>query len=196
MKRLICIVLVLITLASLTACGGAKEDAQNTFEAMMSAFKSGDRSEIDKYYSFDMLTTYIEEKDGKKLEASILSTLKKMDYKVNSAERTSSGAVKLNVDITTVDFSKIAEGYIKNVMELVKTSEYKALVRNIDDEKYEALMVSQMISAIENCPDERVTKTVDVTMIKGETGWILGGEPDEFMGALFEDMSNLLEALI
>lgn len=181
---------------TLAACGGAESEARETFESMMNAFKSCDKTQINKYYGFDKLTSYIEAEEGEFLSDAVLGTLSEMDYKVNSAEKVNSTAVKLNVEITTVDFSKIMNNYIEKVTALVASPEYQAKVRTMDDSEYKSLMAAQMIDCIEESGKETVTKTTDVTMIKSESGWSLGGNSDDFLGVLFENLSNAVEALV
>lgn len=196
MKRLVCIIAVIAVALSFSACGGVAQEAQTEFENMMDAFKTCDKAQIDEYYSFENLVSYIEAEEGELLSNAILSTLSKMDYKVNSAEKINSNAVKLNVEITTVDFSVIMRNYIDKVMALVASSEYQSKIGQMDEKEYQSLMVAQMIASIEGCGDERTSKMIDVTMTKGTSGWTVGGNSDEFLGALFENMSNALESLM
>lgn len=196
MKKIISIIMILCTVVSLTACGGSESEAREDFESIMQAFKTCDKSKIEEYYSVDKLTAYIETEEGKMLSEAVLKTLSKMDYRVNSAEKLNSNAVKLNVEITTVDFSEIMDSYIEKVTELVKSSEYLANVNKMNDEEYKDMMAGVMIECIKNCSDATVSKTTDVTMIKGDNGWSLGGNSDEFLGVLFENLSNAVESLI
>ena len=196
MGKLKYIIALLIISLSLSGCSTTASEAQATFENMMKAFQSCDKAQIDEYYSFDNLVSYIEEAEGELLSNAVFSTLSKMEYKVNSAERMNSNAVKLNVEITTVDFSEIMQSYITKVSKLVESPEYQARVRQMDDNEYKSLMVAQMIAAIDECGDKKVSKTIDVTMAKGTSGWLLGGNSDEFLGALFEDLSDAVEALV
>lgn len=196
MKKIICFVTALCMMLTFTACGGVESEARETFESMMNAFKSCDKTQINKYYGFDKLTSYIEAEEGKLLSDAVLGTLSEMDYKVNSSEIISSSAVKLDVEITTVDFSRIMNSYIEKVTALVASPEYQAKVRTMDDEEYKSLMAAQMIACIEESGKATVTKTAEVTMIKGESGWSLGGNSDDFLGILFENLSNAVEALV
>lgn len=196
MKKIICFITAICMTLTLAACGGAESEARETFESMMNAFKSCDKTQINKYYGFDKLTSYIEAEEGEFLSDAVLGTLSEMDYKVNSAEKVNSTAVKLNVEITTVDFSKIMNNYIEKVTALVASPEYQAKVRTMDDSEYKSLMAAQMIDCIEESGKETVTKTTDVTMIKSESGWSLGGNSDDFLGVLFENLSNAVEALV
>ncbi len=196
MKKLKYLIVILIISLSLSGCSTSAGEAQATFENMMKAFQSCDKTQIDRYYSFENLVSYIEEEEGELLTNAVFSTLAEMEYKVNSAERISSNAVKLNVEINTVDFSEIMKNYIGKVTKLVESSEYQVKIRQMEDTEYQALMVAQMIAAIDECDDKKTSKTIDVIMAKGTSGWLLGGNSDEFLGALFEDLSNAVEALV
>ncbi len=196
MKKLIClIVAILLIISCVSGCSGAESEAQASFEKMMDAFKTCDKTQIDKYYSFDKLMVYIEETDGELLRDAILSTLSKMDYKVNSAEKTSSNAVKLSCEVTTVDFSGIINNYIDKVTALVASDEYLKMVPRMEESEYQALMIAQMIAAIEESGEATTTKAVDVIMTKNGTEWTLGGNADELLGVLFENLSDAVEYL-
>lgn len=199
MKRLRCFAAVLfiaVTAFIISGCSDGAADAQAAFENIMTALQSCDKSEIDEYYSFAELAAFVDEAAGAELESAVISTLSKMRYRVNSAEKTENGAVALSVEITTVDFSAVMKDYINNVINLVDSKEYKARVSSMTDESYRKLMAEQMISALNRCGDTTTSQTIVVTMTKSGDTWKLGGASDEFLGALFANMSEAVAALI
>lgn len=177
-------------------CSSAsKNDAKNSFVNMMNAFKECDREEINKYYSFSAVTTYIDEASGEEYQEAVLSTLKSMDYKINSVKDAGENAIVINADITTLDYSKIIEKYIEDVMELVESKEYQVQIKSMTADDYKALMAKKMVDAISESSSEKITNTVDVLMIRSDNKWILGGDADAFLGILFADISNAVESL-
>ena len=135
------------------------------------------------------------EASGEEYQDAVLSTLKSMDYKVNSIKDAGDNAMVINVDITTLDYSKIIERYIEDMMELVDSKEYQVKIKSMTAGDYKKLMVDKMIDAISESSSEKVTKTVDVLMIKSGEKWVLGGDADAFLGILFADISNAVESL-
>lgn len=193
-------IIAVFIIACLCAVGAgcsfmSKNDAKESFEGMMNAFKECNREEINKYYSFSAVTAYIDEASGEEYQDAVLSTLKNMDYKVNSIKDAGDNAMVINVDITTLDYSKIIERYIEDVMELVESKEYQVQIKSMAADDYKKLMVDKMIDAISESSSEKVTKTVDVLMIKSSEKWVLGGDADAFLGILFADISNAVESL-
>lgn len=173
----------------------SKNDAKDSFANMMNAFKECNREEINKYYSFSAVTTYIDEASGEEYQEAVLSTLKSMDYKINSVKDAGENAIVINADITTLDYSKIIEKYIEDVMELVESKEYQVQIKSMTADDYKALMAKKMVDAISESSSEKVTNTVDVLMIRSDNKWILGGDADAFLGILFADISNAVESL-
>ncbi len=190
------VVLLLLVTVLLSGCSGAATDAQADFEKIMTAFKSADTEQINEVYNFSEIVGFIEGTSGEEFSDALVFTLSKMNYKVNSAERVSSAAVKLNVDITTVDYSGIVKQYIDNVNTLVSSKDYKAMISTMAEEDYQKIITEQMIKAINECGDAQTTKSVDVTMTKSGDKWKISGNSEELLGALFANLSTAVEALM
>lgn len=197
-KLLLFIMILLIMVLPLSACSTAESEARADFESMMDMFKTCDKTQIDKYYSFDELVSYLDKTQGELLSDAVLSTLAEMDYKILSSDKLSNTAVEFEVEIKTVDFSEIVENFINKVTILVDSPDYKSNVRKLDSEHYKALIAEQMIKAINESNGATTTKTLKVTMVKNSvssSNWIPSGTSDEFLGHLFENLSNAVEAL-
>ena len=194
-RSIIFIVFIAVVLCFCSACSQAEINAKKAFEDTMNAFKSADKNEIDKYYSFSMVTAYIDKEDGEVYQDAVVSTLKKMDYKINSVKKLSDKAVSISVEITGVDFSKITENYLKKLTEIVQSDEYQTAVKKMSEDEYKKIISDIMIEAINNNGNDRKTKQIEAVMINTENGWMLGGNSDEFLGALFANLSNAVNSL-
>ncbi len=190
------IIAVILCVVALSSCTGSVTEAQTEFDKIMSAFKSGDIKQIDEAYGFTEIAGFVDKTSGENLRNAVISTLTKMDYKVNSAERINSAAVRFKVGITTVDFSKIVDVYIDKLTTLTSSREYKYKLDAMTDEEYEALMTDNMIDAIEEAGEEKVSKEIEVTMTKRDDKWSLGGDSDAFLEALFAGLSLAVNSLI
>ena len=138
-------VLLISAALILSSCDGGTAEAQNAFRNIMDTFKTCDEKAIEEVYGFTEIASFVDNTSGEKLRNAVISTLSEMEYKVNSAERVSSSAVRLNVDIKTVDFSQIVDSYIDKVTELVESREYRSRISSMNDEEYETLMTEKMI---------------------------------------------------
>lgn len=194
-KKVFLILALILTAALVCGCSPSEMNAKSAFEDMMDGFKTRNEELIDEYYSFGAVTGYIDKADGEEYRDAILKTLDKMEYKVNFTEKAGENAVRINADITTVDFSDIIERYIKNVMELVESRDYKTKIKALTDEEYKREMANRMVASIAEAGDKKMTKTVDVIMIKTDKGWTLGGEPEELMKAMFADLGKTVDSL-
>lgn len=195
MKKLLCIIMIFGILLC-AGCSKAENSARAEFENIMNSFKSCDKAQINKYYSYDSLTAYLEEAEGEILSDAVLRTLANMNYEIKDVQKMSGTAVKINVDITTVDFSAIIEAYINKVTDLVDSTEYRQRIDAMQEEEYSAMMAELMIEAIEENSGKTATKNTDVTMIKGESGWTLGGRSDDLLGMLFENLGKAVENFV
>lgn len=200
MRRRVKKIITLVVLAAvfcMTGCSAAEKEAQTALTNILEALKSGESRQIDKYYSFDRVTAYVDEKDGEEFREAVLSTLPEMSYKLNSAKKVSDTAVNVDVELTTVDFAEIVENYIDRVIETVSSDEYKSAVDSMTEEAYNVKMTKLMEECIADGADTKATRTITVTMIKGTSGaWTLGGNPDELLGALFADLSDAVDYLV
>lgn len=190
------IFILLLPVLVLSGCSGNESDAVSAFEQTMSAFKSGSGDEIDKYYSFDRVTAYIDKADGEELRETVLSTLSAMDYKINSTKAVNSESVILNVTFETADFSKIVGAFIDEAVKLTESGDYQRKISVMSDEEYNRIMTEAMKKCINDGVSEKRTQTADVTMIKDSAGkWIIGGNSEEVLGILFADLSEALDYL-
>lgn len=194
-KACIIFVTILMLATVLSGCSSVERDAKKSFASTMDAFKSADKGEIDKYYNFQVMAAYIDAADGEVYRDTMLSTLKNMEYKINSVKKVSDTAVVINVEITTIDYSSVVNSYINKISELVKSQEYIDSVKTMSEEEYKKLLADKMIEAINENSGKRKSTTVDATMIKTENGWNLGGDTNDLLNALFANMSNAVNAL-
>ena len=198
-RKGICIAvgLLMLSLLLLSAAGcSSVSSAQESFEEMMQAFQTGDREQISAYYDFAKISKFINAKDSEDMESAVLATLPSMEYKVNSAEKSGKQTMKLNVEITTVDFSVVMQNYIQKVMELVGSPEYQENISGMTKEEYQALLAQQLTDVLRQGELPKATNTLDVTMMKSDKEWKLGGDGEAFLGALFANLSNAVNALI
>ena len=106
MKRVKILSVFLIAVLMLSGCS-ARQNAEQDFENIMNAFKTADKTKINRYYDMAKVSEFLDSD----FSAELLNTLKKMDYRIISAEEQDDKNVKINVEITTVDFSKIVSSF-------------------------------------------------------------------------------------
>ena len=200
-KRFLCAVTMFVLCLCMTFCftgcrDTAKNDAQSSLENILTAFKSGDREEIDKYYSFDRITAYIDKQRGEDYKNTLLSTLSDMEYDIKSAEKISAETVKINISVDTVDFSAVIDDFITKMGEITDSSQYKSTVNTMTDEEYNRLVTDTMGECIRDNKDKKTNNNLDITMIKSaDGGWIIGGNSEEILGVLFANIGNAADYL-
>lgn len=194
-KAFISLFLTAVLAFALTGCGAAK-DAQTAFDTMMQAFQTGDQAQISAYYDFEAVSKFINEEDGAELQDVILSTLKKMTYEVESAEKQDGSAVKISAKVTTLDFSEVMNRYIAQVMAMVASEEYQARVAEMTQQEYQKLLAEQMRTVLEQSDIPTAENSVTVTMVKEDGTWKAGGDKEAFLGALFANLTNAVNSLV
>ena len=196
-KKMIAIAMIVMTMTVLLCgCSEVESEARDAFEQTMNAFKSGDKTAISEYYSFDRITAYIDESDGEEFRDAVLATLADMNYTVKSSKTVNDDSVVLNADIETVDFSAIVDSFINKVIEMSNSEEYQKSVPTMTDEKYNAVMTDLMKQCITGGKQKKTTTNIDITMIKTSNGkWVIGGNSDEVLGVLFADLSEATDYL-
>lgn len=196
MKKISLILLTMILILCVSSCSKAETEAKNAFENMMTAFKTCDEGQIGLYYDFDNIVAYISENNAEEFKTAVINTLSDMEYKIISTDKIDAENVKIKIELTTIDFSKIVDSYIDSVFETISSTEYTKKIQNMTDDEYKKIMTEQMITAIENSDRGKTTKNVELTMKKNEAGWVLGSDSKAFLGALFENLSNAVNSLI
>ena len=173
----------------LSGCS-ARQNAEQDFENIMNAFKTADKTKINRYYDMAKVSEFLDAD----FSAELLNTLKKMDYRIISAEEQDDKNVKINVEITTVDFSKIVSSFLIEVEKLINSESYKVKIPYMIDEEYQELMHELMLKAMNEC-DEKATDTTEVLMVKTEDGtYKIGGNSNEFLGTLFKNLSETVQS--
>lgn len=179
----------------LAGCGTVKE-ANAAFDTMMQAFQTGDKTQISQYYDFDSVSNFINAEDSEQLQNAILSTLKQMSYKVEASEKMEDGSVKLQVKVTTLDFSDVMKRYMDQVMQMVASAEYQAKVSEMTQEEYQKQLANCMLNVLAQTDIPSTENTIEVTMIENDGSWQIGGDKDAFLGALFANLSDAVNSLI
>lgn len=195
MKKITAVCMVLVLLVALTGCGGTG-DATNALDSMMTALKSGEKSQIMQYYDFDAETEPILAENKDELEQAILQTLTQMTYKVSAAEKVDKNTVKVSVEVTTLDFSEVMNRFVNKVMEMVASEEYQNEIGSMSQEAYQGKLAEQMLYVLAQNDIPTVSETLEVTMAKESGEWKMTEGKSEFMNAVFANLIQVVTSLV
>ncbi len=194
-KRVISILLILLVVC-LTGCGG-KNDAEAAFGNMMKALQTGDAEAIKPYYDFSQESNFANTATANEMADVVLATLKKMEYRLDSAERLDNNNVKMTITATTLDFTQVMNAYVEQLILMVEGDAYQEQVATMEQGDYQKLVADQMVQLLEGEEIGTEEKTISVTMVKQEDGtWAPGEDKDEFFGALFVNLIDAVNSLI
>lgn len=164
---------VLVLSAFLVSCGADEDEikaqVQQSFDAAMEAFKSGDVDSIKQYCDSVAVN------DDTELRSVILSSLGNIEYSVNSITVNSGTSVTVNADITLIDASKVMQKYVENIAAMVSSSEYQSKLDTMTKEDYDKLMDDELSKVLSGGEIPNVTKTVSVQMKKEGDSWKVDG---------------------
>ena len=194
-SKVIAVIMVLVLSLGLVGCNSV-EGATKAFEEMMTAFESGEKEQIIKYYNFEEESKISDDTISDEFYSVVLSTLNKMDYKIKNTEEVDSNTVKFTVDLTTIDFSKIMDLYINKVMEMVASPEYQASIGIMTKEEYQGKLKDKMVEVLEDPDISIMEKQVELTMIKTNGKWYPGPEKDQFIKAVFGSIVEAVNSLV
>lgn len=195
MKKIVAVCLSVIFLVTLTGCG-AKSDATEAFETMMTAFMSGEREQIRPYYDFETATEQMIAENKDELIEEMLKTLQKMEYKVLSSKKTDSTHVELRLEVTTLDSAEIINRFVEKMMVLVSNEDYQARVGSMSQEEYQGLLAEQMLSVLSQEDIPTVQETLEIGMEKQSGVWNISQGKNEFLNTIFVNLVQAVTSLV
>lgn len=178
-----------------TACG-AEDGAGKALDAMMQALRSGAKEQVQIYYDMDTAMEKLVTEDKTELEAAILGTLKKMDYKVVGSQKQDDNKVGMEVKLTTLDFTVVMDRFVEQVQQMVAEEEYRNKIGNMSKEEYQGLVAAQMISVLGQEDIPLVETTVQVTMVKENGKWKMQNGGTEFLDTVFANLAKTVNSLV
>lgn len=184
-----------ILLFSFTACG-AQSGATKAFEAMMQAFKSGEKEQVQTYFDLDGAMAKILTGRKTELEDAVLATLKKMDYKVMAIQKIDNKKVSIEAKLTTLDFSEAMNRFLNQVMLLVSGEEYRNHIGNMSKERYQDLLIEQMLAVLAQTDIPKTEHTISVTMTKENGTWKMEHGGEAFLDIIFANLFKTVNSLV
>ena len=194
-KKVLAYFLIIATLLCLSGCG-AKSDAKKELDLIMQAFKTGNSEKINEYYNFDEISRFINPDKQDEMLSAVLKILPEMDYSISSVEKIDTDTVEISLTIKTLDFSGIMNRYIQEIKDMVEEKDYQKTISSMSQEEYQNLLADKMLSAIAQEKDEKIVKTVRVTMNKQNGKWRMTDGNDAFLRTMFGNLIDAVNSLI
>lgn len=190
MKRLIAIIIVLITTFGLIGCVGktepkvtSKDSPENTINTFFTYLKKGDFNKA-KEYLID--NKDIEIKDYESLtegeKAAINYWLEKIGYSIDSLKIISDDEAEAEITISSLDGNKLYQAYKENLLKLKQ----KILSENNKDKKEEDISKydEELLKLIKNKNNEIVKTKVNLKLKKKDDKWYIVGN-DQLDNAVY-----------
>ena len=185
MKKVLAILMVLLLVFGLVACGGESPEqaVKNTFDAI----KQNDSETASKYIDYDDLLKAGEtnEEDDAETDEMVKLILGHFDYKIISSSQEGDEAT-VQAEITNIDMKTIMGDFVSEALVLAFSG--------LDEETMEAQMKDKFSDLINREDNQTLTKTVEIKLAKSGSSWKIDMS-DETADAIFGGMLSVAEDL-
>lgn len=177
-KKLIILVMMMVMIFTLSACGGGN-DGENAVSKALDAVKSGDMEAASKYFGGVSLMGTEVGVDMSDEEQDMMNLFfKHMDYKIISSEE-KGDAIDVTVEIENNDMAFVFPELMTEIVGLA--------LSGLDEGEMEAKMIEILEELIDSDENEKVSKSVIVSVQKVEDEWTIDAT-DEFLDAMLGGM--------
>lgn len=193
MKKIISILMVIVLMFSLTACGEEKI-AEATVRVMFTAFKTFDLDTIMKFVNVDsQLEQFGADSDKiKDYEQHIKLMFDKFDYEILSTEKIDSQTVTVKTKITAMDMKPVLADFATSIMQYAFSN--MSTVSNLSEEEMNKKVAEILLTCLEKPDLATVTKDVDVKVVKNGKTWEV--QTDEtLVNAILGDLEKAAEEM-
>lgn len=209
MKKIVPIVVAALAmclcLAFLPACSSQPSPSEVTKSAL-DAFKAQDTETLAKYYSGNVedMTSQIEAaansngEEASDAQSALESTMmqKMLDFDYTLGEETIEGdTATVGVSLTTYDMGTALGNALTNYI----SNAFAAAFSGAGQDELEDMFYQELQSELEALTDKSYTADFDVTLTKGESGWMLDAFSDEatnaFSGGMMDAANSVSESL-
>ncbi len=203
MKKIICIIVAVTLLFSLTACGskGSGEELNPTMtaDAFLKALKARDADAIAEYYAGDpkdfRFTDDIEDPNIAELTDKLLEKVLDFDYVLDN-EVISGDSATVDVHISTYDIGGIVGDLASDILSLLMSSGSSILNGGASAEDLTQQIMEKIDDAIKNAEKDSSIK-VTMKLIKKDGKWLVKdmNQADDFFKSLFGGLTKWTEGL-
>ena len=201
MKKIICIIVAVTLLFSLTACGGRDSGEElnptMTADAFLKALKARDADAIAEYYAGDpkdfRFTEDIADPNVAELADKLLEKILDFDYVLDN-EKIDGDKATVDVHISTYDISGIIGDLTGDIFSLLMSSGSSLL--NGEDSAAELIkrIVEKIDDAIKNAEKDSSVK-VTLKLVKKNGKWLVNdmNQTDDFFKSLFGNLQKWID---
>ena len=203
MKRIISIILMVLMIVGLTACGASPT---STTESFLNAVKSGDTDTINEVYAggtLDIMDSVSDEGDDAEDETTddsldkvydelLVPKLLDFDYEVSN-EQIDGDKATVDVKFTTYKLGDAFSAFFSEYL----TQAFALIFSDVSDEQMDALASNILTEKLNLCEEKTYDKTVTLSLSKKDGKWVVDAiEPasdiiDALSGGLVTTMKNL-----
>ena len=189
MKKKLTVILALVLVLSLAACGGSKNSPEGVVSGFCDSLKTLDAQKMQAYLKDPAEESELGLDEVPKEFMDILKTwAKDLKYKVGKAETNGDNA-KVKVDFTYTDASEIFKTALTNYIS-------KAMAEALSgNEVSEEKMTSLLVDCIKEAQKSVKTKTADISLDfeleKVDGNWKISNASEELANVM---LSNMLES--
>ena len=182
----VAILLALVFGGYFIALNNVKKNALSTVDSVFTALKTGDSEQIKKYVS-----VYEDEENGSDEETTendesrefdnetIITMLKNLDYEVLDTKVDLSGAT-LTLNVSNKNIRTVLSNYITKLFSLA----FSNALGKITEEEMTSQALEYLKGECDSDEIETVTTTIEVSVYKDGSKWVLDYDSDELFNAV------------
>lgn len=194
MKRILSLVCVFIMVFTLVSCGG--ESPEQAVNNALTAVKKLDEDTIERYFGEDDLLGSDDVDDDIEdiidTDESSKLLIEKLSFDVLSSEIDGDRAV-VETEITNIDLQSIFIEYLEESFEIIMARAFDAEADE-DDEELEVELEQLFTNLLSDEDNELVTSTVDINLLKDESGWKIDLD-DDLLDAIFGGLFSMIDGM-
>lgn len=163
MKKCLAVIVTLLMSLSLAACGQKIDPPDKVVENALTALKVSDFETAKTYFDVDPEES-ISEAETEQEDEIMVNIMQNLQYTIISTEENDDTAT-VKASIKNTNMSSVMSDYISEA--------FTYAFSNLSDEEMDQKFTEILNTSLENNKDNLLEKEVDITLTKGETGWII-----------------------
>lgn len=164
-EKVLALLLAIILVFCLTACGGGQETAEKAAANMLEAIKKADQETASRYIDYGVLSGMGDSaQSGSESEELVKMIFGSMEYNILSSEENGDEA-DIKAEITNVDMSAAIQDIFTELIALALSGE------ELNEEEMSEKMMEVLKSKLSDEATARVTNEVTIHMTRTDGQW-------------------------
>lgn len=172
--------------------------AERSFVITMESLKEGNMTRASEYVKGGELISEDLASKYKGYEVLLENLFSDVSYNINSAQKTDSKTIKLNVDITSPDMKSILTSSARDILAMRFKNAFTFGEDKMNENEINIETMNIIIEKMNSNKDKTVTSNVDINIVNTDKGWkidAVDSVKDAITGGLISGIKDLTKVL-